>query len=302
MIVVIPAYEPDEKLLAVVEQLKSETDYQIVVVDDGSSEEYRPLFDALETKAQVLHHEVNRGKGRAMKTAFEYIKNSGAFDAEDGIITADADGQHLLADIVAVSRMWENNREALVLGGRRFSGNVPLRSRFGNGVTRAVFAITTGVRVYDTQTGLRAFAVSAIDTMLAITGERYEYEINQLLYCTKTKTRIIEVPIETVYLDENKSSHFNTIRDSWRIYKTIFKFIGSSLISWLVDYVLLLVLNIVFTRLFGNNPPMLLTRPLDPTLPALIIARTVSSTVNYFINRKVVFDSGNKLSYLLYLL
>ena len=170
MIVVIPAYEPDEKLISVVDQLVNETDYSVIVVDDGSSEACRPIFDALENKAIVLHHDVNRGKGRAMKTAFAYVAENESFDREDGIITVDADGQHLLADIVAVSDKWEENKAALVLGGRRFTGNVPLRSRLGNGITRFVFAITTGIRVYDTQTGLRAFGVNAVDTMLSIAG------------------------------------------------------------------------------------------------------------------------------------
>lgn len=302
MIVVIPAYEPDEKLKAVVEQLRAETDYSIIVVDDGSSAACSALFSELEPLATVIHHDVNHGKGRAMKTAFEYVKNSGLFGEDEGIITVDADGQHLLADIIAVSREWEQHKNALVLGGRRFTGNVPLRSRLGNGITRFVFAITTGVRVYDTQTGLRAFSAALTETMLDIGGERYEYEINQLLYCTKHHIDIVEVPIETVYLNENKSSHFNTVKDSWRIYKTIFKFMGASFVSWVVDYVLLLLFNLLFTALFKNGAPVLFGKPLDPKLPSIVLARTASSTVNYFLNKKVVFKSANKLSYLLYVI
>ena len=122
MIVVIPAYEPDEKLLR--------------LVDGSKNAESKDVFSKLEADSAVtvLHHKVNRGKGRAMKTAFEYIKDAGFSD--DGIITVDADGQHLIKDIVAVSETWAKNPNALVLGSRRFSGKVPLRSRFGNGVTR----------------------------------------------------------------------------------------------------------------------------------------------------------------------
>lgn len=302
MIVVIPAFEPDEKLIKVVEELHSKTDYPVIVVDDGSGEGCASIFSEAERYAHVIHHEVNRGKGAAMKTAFSYIKSNEAFDKDDGIITVDADGQHLIGDIIRVSEAWKQKPDALVLGGRRFTGKVPLRSRFGNGVTRFVFALTTGVRVHDTQTGLRAFGVRIIDEMLSISGDRYEYEINQLLYCTKMHRKIEEVTIETVYLNNNESSHFNTFRDSWRIYKTIFSFIGSSLISWLVDYVLLLFLAWLIGRLTGGAGLRLFGMTLEPKLPALVIARVCSSILNYSLNRHVVFKSGTKRSVPLYFL
>ena len=300
MIVVIPAYEPDEKLVKLVHELREKTDYSIVIVDDGSSEECRHIFDALEGLADVLHHEVNRGKGAAMKTAFAYIRDCGKFDDADGIVTVDADGQHLIPDIMRVCGVFLENKDALVLGGRAFTGKVPLRSRLGNGITRIVFALTTGVRIHDTQTGLRAFAVSRIDEMLDVGGDRYEYEINQLLKCTKVGTRIIEVKIETVYLDENKSSHFHAFRDSLRIYKTIFSFIGSSLISWVVDYVLLLGLTELFGRMTQWQGFSVFGLTLEPKLPAIVIARAVSSFVNYLLNRKIVFQSKAKGSVLRY--
>lgn len=301
MIVVIPAYEPDEKLLRLVDDLKQQTDYKIIIVDDGSKNpESKAVFSKLETDSSVvlLHHEINRGKGRAMKTAFEYIKNAGI--SGDGIITVDADGQHLIKDIVAVSEKWAQNPEALVLGSRRFSGKVPLRSRFGNGVTRGVFAISTGVRVYDTQTGLRAFSTEKLDDMIAIGGERYEYEINQLLTCTKTHVPIIEHTIETVYLNKNETSHFNTIKDSWRIYKTIFTFVFSSFISWVADYVLLLLFNAILGGVMGGSAVKVLCFNLEPKFFALVGARTISSLLNYFLNQRLVFQTKSKGSVLRY--
>ena len=140
MIVVIPAYQPDEKLLKTVTDLQNNTGFPIVVVDDGSAEKCAPVFAELESRegVTVLHHEVNRGKGRAMKTAFEHIKNCGEFDPEDGIVTVDADGQHLIPDIMRVCDAFRRERKALVIGGRAFTGKVPLRSRFGNAMTRFV--------------------------------------------------------------------------------------------------------------------------------------------------------------------
>ncbi len=302
MIVVIPAYQPDEKLLKLVLELKDKTDYPIVIVDDGSSEECRSLFEQLTEYAVVLHHDVNKGKGRAMKTAFEYIKDSGLYAPDDGIVTVDADGQHLPEDILRVCDEFRQDPSSLVIGGRRFSGRIPLRSRLGNGITRFVFALTTGVRVHDTQTGLRAFAVKRIDEMLKINGDRYEFEINQLLYCTKHRIKIKEVEIETVYIDENRSSHFHPFRDSFRIYKTILGFIGSSILCWLIDYVLLLVLTEAFSAGTGGAGLRVFGLVLEPKLPAIIIARVVSSIVNYMLNHRVVFKSGGKASIFRYYL
>lgn len=289
MIVVIPAYQPDEKLLRTVEELRAHTDYAIVVVDDGSTPDRQPIFASLDPDVTVLRHDVNRGKGRALKTAFAYIQER--FPQNEGIVTVDADGQHLLPDIVRVSEAWAAHPEALVLGSRRFTGNVPFKSRAGNAITRKVFHVSTGVKVFDTQTGLRAFSVSRIPMMLEMHGDRYEYEINVLLYATRHHVPILEVWIETVYIEDNASSHFHPVRDAWRIYKMILLFVASSLAAALLDYVLVLTL------------PQLL-EPFIPTplLVSTAIARVVSSLCNYFLNGKLVFGGCSKDSILRYYL
>ncbi|MBR4435217.1 MAG: bifunctional glycosyltransferase family 2/GtrA family protein [Clostridia bacterium] len=295
MIVVIPAYEPDEKLIGLVENIHNNTEYSIVIVNDGSRREgCREVFEAVAKYADVVHHEVNKGKGRALKTAYEHIKNSANYPEHDHIVTVDADGQHLIEDIIKIGEASKENNDALIIGGRKFKGNVPLKSRLGNGITRFVFAFSTGVRVYDTQTGLRAFSTDHIDEMLAIGGERYEYEINQLLYCTKKHIKIIELEIATVYINDNETSHFHPVRDSFRIYKTIFAFVGSSLFCFLLDYLLLLLLTYFFVKITGGAGFTLFERVIEPKLIALIIARAVSSTVNYLLNKTLVFDSKSK--------
>ncbi|MDO4543301.1 MAG: bifunctional glycosyltransferase family 2/GtrA family protein [Clostridia bacterium] len=289
MLVVIPAYKPDEKLKRVVVELKEKTDYPIIIVDDGSSPSCQPLFDELEQYATVLHHEVNRGKGRAMKTAFSYIYEN--FPHDEGLVTVDADGQHLTPDIIAVAEMWKNNRDSLITGSRRFTGKVPFKSRAGNAITRTVFAIATGKKVYDTQTGLRAFSVSLIPTMVELKGERYEYEITQLLHCTRYKIPIIEVPIDTVYIKDNESSHFHAFRDSWRIYKIILMFISSSLLSFCLELILASIINIFALQIAS----------LDPVMRVFIstgIPRVISSLFNYMFNRKLVFESNDRASIL----
>lgn len=281
MVVIIPAYQPDEKLTGVVRELLDKTPYKIVIVDDGSRPECKSVFDALDPldRVTVLHHEVNRGKGAAMKTAFSHVYEN--MPGEDGVVTVDADGQHLPADVVRVCDEFSANPDALVTGSRRFTGNVPFRSLAGNSITRFVFRISTGVKVYDTQTGLRAFAVRRIPEMLALQGDRYEYEITQLLYCTKQEIPIREVPIETVYIEENASSHFNAFRDGWRIYKMILMFMSSSLISFLFEFVLTLFLNDFIKSLTART----------------LIARVLSSVLNYELNKRMAFESHAKASF-----
>lgn len=286
MVVVIPAYQPDQKLTGVVRDLLAKTDYSIVVVNDGSRESCLPVFEELKAleRVTVLTHEVNRGKGAALKTAFKYVYEN--MPGEEGVVTADADGQHLPADIVRVVEAFRQNPKALVLGGRRFTGNVPFRSRAGNAITRFVFRISTGVAVYDTQTGLRAFAVSRVPEMLTLQGDRYEYEISQLLYCTKKDIPIEEVTIETVYIEDNASTHFNAFRDGWRIYKIILAFVSSSIISFLFEFVLTLVLDNFIKSLTALT----------------LTARVLSSILNYELNKRVAFESDARHSFGKYVL
>ena len=220
-IVLIPAYCPDDKLIALVQTLH-EMDFTIVVVNDGSNADHTPVFNAVSAWAAVLSHETNKGKGSALKTGLEFIKST--FTVPYIVVTADADGQHLPEDILRVCEKAQENPGSLILGSRMIGKGAPLRSRLGNALTRFVFALSTGYRIYDTQTGLRAFSNGLTDYLLSVEGERYEYEMNVLLDATKEKIEIIEVPIETIYIENNKGSHYKVFRDSYMIYKQIFNF------------------------------------------------------------------------------
>lgn len=286
MIVLIPAYEPDEQLIMLVKRFTEQTDFSLVVVNDGSSPDKDAVFAALPPSVTVLRHEQNRGKGCAMKTGMAYIWEH--FPHDEGVVVVDADGQHLLPDVLRVCDALHEHPDALILGSRRFTGNVPLRSKLGNTITRYVFALASGVKVYDTQTGLRAFSVSRIPTLLALKGERYEYEMHMLLGAAQQHIPMIEVFIETVYLDEeNSSSHFHPFRDSFRIYASILKFAGSSLAAFGIDYVMVLLLAwlLPFTGL-GKQAVLLLS---------VVIARIISSLANFAINRKLVFKNDSHL-------
>lgn len=156
MNVLIPSYEPDERLIGLIKQLQASGSFSIVVVDDGSGAAYRDLFrEARELGCTLITHSANKGKGCALKTGFRYFLEK---ETAEGIVCADSDGQHLPKDIIRIARSLSEHPQHIVLGGRRFTGSIPLRSRFGNAVTRIIFAAATGNRIYDTQTGLRGYS------------------------------------------------------------------------------------------------------------------------------------------------
>ena len=219
----------------------------------------------------------NKGKGAALKTGLEYIKQT--FAVPYIVVTADADGQHLPQDILLVCEKAESKIGSLILGSRIIGKNAPLRSRIGNGITRLIFCISTGTAIYDTQTGLRAFSNGLTDYMLSIEGERYEYEMNVLLNLRQYNISVEEVSIQTVYLDNNSSSHFNPIKDSFKIYREILKFSASSLLSFVIDYRLFCIL-------------MLLT---GMTVLSNVLARIASASVNFSLNRNFVFGSRENI-------
>ena len=274
--VIVPAFEPDEKLVGVISGISDNTDYHIVVVNDGSSADKDDIFAFCEKNAELITHEKNKGKGAALKTALSYIK---AKNEDCIIVTADADGQHKLEDIVRVAQAVAEHPDCVVMGCRMFTGNVPLRSRFGNSVTRHIYSFAAGVKVSDTQTGLRGFMSDKLGFMLGISGDRYEYEMNMLLECARESVPFFEVPIETVYIGENETSHFNTITDSFRIYRDILRFSCSSLLSFLVDYLFYTLFILTTKNLTLSN----------------ICARVISSCFNFSLNKKYVFKNRSKL-------
>ncbi len=277
-IALIPAYEPSETLINLLASL-SENGFETVVVDDGSGEKYKKIFENAKQYAAVLTHPVNRGKGAALKTGLEYIGKT--VPPESVIVTLDADGQHSVVDAGKVVQVALENKGSLILGSRGFDKDVPARSKFGNSVTRFVYRLTTGAKVFDTQTGLRAFSYSLIPLLLKIKGERYEYEMNMLLECPRQHISIREVRIKTIYFDNNSGSHFNTFRDSARVYREILKFAASSFTGFLVDYATYSVLLLALGWL-GDAMSVPVSN---------VTARVVSASVNFTINKKLVFKS-----------
>lgn len=227
-VILIPAYKPDRRLVVLVEQLAKASPAPIVIVNDGSSAEFDPIFTTLAPipRVTVLTHAANQGKGAALRTGFRYIESLSS--DLTCIITADADGQHSVQDILAVAEAAKNQPNAMIIGSRRFDKDVPPRSMFGNTVTRWVMRLFFGVRLWDTQSGLRSIPRSLLPAMLEIPYDHYELEIVMLLVAQRSKVPLVEIPIETIYIEGNRSSHFKPLRDSARVYSVLFRYAFSS--------------------------------------------------------------------------
>lgn len=245
LVIVIPAYEPDYHLPELIEKLNTFfNEVDIIIVDDGSAK--KDIFFTLTQKnVTILTHEVNKGKGAALKTAFRYLKEKGQ---DSIIVTADSDGQHTPEDIKRIYDFYLKNDEALVLGSRKFENEVPIKSRFGNDVSRYLMAVCLRKKLNDTQTGLRAFSSNLLDFMININGDKFEYEMNMLSEAILYDIKIAELRIDTIYINENKDSHFRPIRDFLRIVFNILKYKTFDISSFLLNIIIYIFLIFTFKR------------------------------------------------------
>jgi putative flippase GtrA len=273
--ILIPAYEPQDPLVEVVRELRRNFS-NIVVVDDGSfGGKSLEALNEIDRFGDVLlfRHATNLGKGAALKSGMNLIYTT--LPNCEGIITVDADGQHRPDDVCKIAEEWSNEKHKLILGSRQFEGYVPARSRFGNWMTRKVFQILTGLKIHDTQTGLRAFHRSMVPKLLKIPQNGYDLEMEMLLGSQQSRIEIAEVPIRTVYEKDNPSSHFNPLLDSMKIYFLILRFGFSSFLGAVLDYILFGI----FVGLSGN------------IAFSQITARTIAAPVNFMLNKEFVFHS-----------
>lgn len=226
--ILIPAYKPDQRLVQLVEALSNASQAPIVIINDGSPAAHDPIFAGLAAypTVKLLAHAANQGKGAALRTGFRYIET---LPTEiTCIITADADGQHSVKDILAVAAAAEQKPEAMIIGSRQFDKDVPPRSMFGNTVTRWVMRLFFGVRLWDTQTGLRGVPRKLLPELIEIPYDHYELEIVMLLVVKRRSVPLVEIPIETIYIEGNRGSHFKPLRDSARVYWVLFRYAFSS--------------------------------------------------------------------------
>lgn len=284
--IIIPTYNPDDKFLAFLLELKNNGYNNIIVVDDGSRDNTRHYFITAKEKfnCKIVSHSINLGQGRAYKSGFNYylseIRLGGYYENTIGIIQCDCDGQHHIDDINKCVELLRRNPEKLVLGIRDFSDkSIPFRSRFGNRCTSFVFKFFCGMDLKDTQTGLKGIPKSFIPVLMETSGERFEYASSCLLETKRRGIDILQFPIQTIYINGNETSHFNPILDSIRVYSLIAKYLVSSLSAFIAD--------IIAFSFF-----MIVTKTLMPESYIIIstyLAKVISCTYSFIINKKLVF-------------
>ena len=274
----IPAYNPTEQLIALVSDLLSLNFSSVIVVNDGSLTDCEHIFDKIKSIKQVtvLHHAVNLGKGLALKTGLNYAYCN--FPEMIGVVTLDADGQHLTEDALNVAHTLLDNPASIVMGVRVFDKNVPLRSKIGNVLTKKLYRFLVGQKLTDTQSGLRGIPRDLITNLLKIDSNGYEFELDMLLACKYSNRKIIERKISTVYLEGNKSSNFNPLLDSMKIYFVLFRFTFASLSTAIIDYS-------VFILAFRFNSSLAASQ---------VLARLIAMIFNYAAVKKLVFYSEQK--------
>lgn len=178
------------------------------------------------------------------------------------------------------------NPDTFIIGERNFdSAGIPLRSRFGNKCTSFVFKFFCGINLQDTQTGLKGIPHKVIYYLIETSGERFEYATSVLLELKKRNIPIQQFPIQTIYIGQNESSHFNPVMDSVRIYSTILKFLASSLMTVGIDLFVFAVMIAALKNIFGGVEYIFLSSA---------IAKVFSGTFNFLFNKKVVFSSQSK--------
>ena len=276
--VLIPAYKPGEKLVELVADLLKLGVQAIIIVDDGSGPEFENCFETVAALAyvDVVHHAVNLGKGAALKTGMNYALVN--YPDCLGVVSADADGQHHADDIVRVSEKLRQNSSALVMGARTFDSRVPWKSRIGNTFTRGLMHWLVGQNLTDTQTGLRGIPASLIPHLLRMPISGYEFELDMLIACKHQGCPVVQVPIQTIYVDDNRGSHFHPIADSMRIYFLLLRFSALSLATAILD-------NIVFIFAYSATGSIGASQ---------IAGRFLAMIFNYLGARSVVFHSQQK--------
>lgn len=292
VVIIIPAYNPDQKFVNFVMDLSYAGYSNILVVNDGSREDTKHFFDEVERKyrCKVLTHAVNLGQGRAYKTAFNFYlsetKKGGRYEDAIGLIQCDCDGQHHIDDINKCVRLLRENPDTFVLGVRDFSDKtIPFRSRFGNNLTSLVFKVFCGLNLKDTQTGLKGIPQSIIPVLMETQGERFEYASSVLLEVKKQGMKIIQFPIQTIYLNGNETSHFNPLLDSIRIYSLILRYLMSSLSGFVLDILLYATFIRLFDKVFPNYYIVIST----------YLSRIILSVYVFAVNKKVVFHNNGRI-------
>jgi len=285
--VILPSYNPSMEIISVIQRVINQGFSDVIIINDGSKNEISYIFDeaAKIEGCTVLRHNENRGKGAALKTGMAYFLENRPEGL--GIITIDDDGQHLPEDISMCAKAMAESG-GFVLGARDFNNpSVPFKSRIGNKLSAKLFSASVNLDLADCQTGLRAIPKKLLNSFVNVSGDRFEYETNMLITAKKEGFSITEIPINTVYINGNKSTHFRPIKDSLKIIFQFIKYAQGSLISCVIDLLFFyLFLNLLNRYSISGNWNVILI--------STVASRVLSSAFNFFFNKNFVFKYSGK--------
>ena len=206
--VVIPAYNVEGTIGDLVRRAKLQG-LQVLVVDDGSRDRTAAL--ASQHGALVISHLQNQGKGSALRTGFAYALRS----QFDGVVTMDADGQHVPEDIPKLVKAGEVQHAGIVLGNRMAdSAAMPPSRRWANRLMSTAISMANRQQIPDSQCGFR-FIRKEVLASVPLRSDKFEIETELLMAASKQKWKTVSVPVQTVY-DKNQASHIRPVRDFLR--------------------------------------------------------------------------------------
>jgi hypothetical protein len=279
---IIPTFNPNKNFIELIKNLSLNCNEKIFIIDDGSTKN-KDLFEKIiENKYKnvfLLRHAVNLGKGAALKMVFNHILVN--FPNIKGCVTLDSDGQHCIKDCINLMNKLKEEKYDLILGYRKFSKNIPLKSYIGNNISRFIYKLVLGRNFKDTQTGLRAISKEFMKKCLSIKSNRFEFETEQLAIASFNNLKVLEVSIDTIYIENNSNTSFRPLIDSLKIYFILFRYMISSIFTSLVDFIVFSISIYFNFNIISSN----------------IIARTFSIFVQFFLLNRYVFNTSSKLKF-----
>lgn len=216
LLVVIPALNAERSVGAVVRESKL-VNADVLVIDDGSSDRTGEM--ARDAGALVIRHDVNKGKGAALKTGFAYALENG-FEV---VVTLDADGQHLPHEISKFMTAYEETGGDLIIGGRAhlFPQMLP-RRRFANRFSARSIAFASKTGVTDSQSGFRLYSAHLLRNVRLRTNG-FDLESEVIVYAGCRRFKVVTIPIELGFVDGLSTSHYKPLADTLRIAWTVMR-------------------------------------------------------------------------------
>jgi len=284
VIPIVTVYNPDDNLEKVVLGLEEAKFKEIIIVNVDSDQAHSKYFEDIKKyeNCVVLYNKPNKGRGRALKIAFQYLLENKI--KASGIVTVNGYNQFDMKDVITCSKEMVKQKNNIIFGSRNLrKKEFPLRTRIGNVIMSFVCRFACGCSLADPLTGLRAIPYKYLEELTHVKGEMYDYDTNMILHTKEKGILISEVNVESVYLEKKIAAHYKPILDAIRISSSILKFIASSLVSTSLDQIF-----------YGIMIALLHSYKVGPALGIFVataFGRAISSLVNFTFNKRAVFKS-----------